>query len=360
MINLYTPINSLGYGVVGYNLWKELNDITDVTLWPMAGSNSLELPVANNPDIVNRIKEDLDKRYSPNGMAPCLKVWHENSLLERIGIGPYFALPFFEINKFDKERKLNILSTDGIIVCSQWAKNIVEQETKHSNVHVVPCGVDTEIFQCNITNRSSEKCVFFNCGKWEIRKGHDILGQAFKDAFQGNEDVELWMMCDNPFFNESQTASFTSKYQDHRIKLISRVPNQESLANIMSQTYCGVFPSRAEGWNLEALEMMACGNEVIITDYSAHTEFCDNDNSLLVCINKEEPAYDGHFFKGDKGTWASFEGEAYDTLVLYLRNIYKQWQEEPFLINDAGIETANRLSWKAMASNIIGIINERV
>ena len=52
----------------------------------------------------------------------------------------------------------------------------------------------------------------------------------------------------------------------------------------MSQVDCGVFPSRAEGRNLELLEMMSAGKHVITTDYSAHTEFCTKDNAGLVPI----------------------------------------------------------------------------
>ena len=34
-INLNVPINSLGYGVVGYNVWKYLSQSMDVTLFPI-------------------------------------------------------------------------------------------------------------------------------------------------------------------------------------------------------------------------------------------------------------------------------------------------------------------------------------
>ena len=64
-----------------------------------------------------------------------------------------------------------------------------------------------------------------------------------------------------------------------------------------------MFPSLAEGWNLEALEMMACGKQVIITDFSAHTEFCTKENADLVSISDTEPAFDGKWFFG-QGNWA--------------------------------------------------------
>ena len=52
---------------------------------------------------------------------------------------------------------------------------------------------------------------------------------------------------------------------------------------------CGLFPARAEGWNLELLEMMACGKQVIATNYSAHTEFCTKENSILIESDENIP-----------------------------------------------------------------------
>ena len=56
----------------------------------------------------------------------------------------------------------------------------------------------------------------------------------------------------------------------------------------MAKTDCGVFPARAEGWNLELLEMMSCNKPVIATNYSAHTEFCDDKNCMLIDIEDME------------------------------------------------------------------------
>jgi glycosyltransferase involved in cell wall biosynthesis len=359
-LNLNVPINSLGYGVVGYNLWKELNQKCDVTLWPIPDPQRIQPPCQIDEQTIQQIRLDVGKQDNYDYNAPSLKVWHENHLAEHVGRGKYYALPFFEVNKFNDRRISHLLSADEVIVTSQWAKDIILKETafEKEQVHVVPCGVDRNIF--NETNYvvNREKCIFFNCGKWETRKGHDILYKAFKDAFpNGNEPVELWMMTENPFLTPEEKAKWESLYNDPRIKLIPRVQYQEELATIMGQTFCGVFPSRAEGWNLEALEMMACGKQVIITNYSAHTEFCNEDNSLLINIDIEEPMYDGKWFVGDNGTWASLEGAAYESLVNHLIGAWGMWFEQPSRLNHSGIETSKELSWSNMATTINNIVN---
>lgn len=354
-INFFGPINTLGYGVVSYNLWKQISQIVDTTLWVIG---SPELPVSNiNVDL---IQKDINKQSNFNSNIPCLKVWHENQLAERIGKGNLYALPFFEVNKFDNRRIKHLNSAEFIIVTSKWAKNIILDQTNKNNneVLVAPCGVDREIFNEYNSQFNNNKCIFMNCGKWEIRKGHDVLHKAFKDAFQNNEQVELWMMNENPFLSSSESNEWKHLYSDNRIKLIPRVRYQSELAKKIDGIFCGVFPARSEGWNLEALEMMSCGKHIIITDYSAHTEFCNENNSYLIKINNEEPMYDGRWFIGDNGTWASLEGDAYDQLVSHLRYVYNMWQNDPYKQNKNGIETSKIFTWNKMATTICNYIEE--
>jgi glycosyltransferase involved in cell wall biosynthesis len=348
-INLNVPINSMGYGVVGYNVWKQLTEMSDVTLWAIPDERQIDPPAHVGDDVVNKIRRDVAKQdYLHNGT--CLKIWHENHLSQRIGGGKFVVLPFFEVSKFNDRRRTHLSSADEVIVTSEWAKEVVVNQCDKGEVHVIPCGVDREIFN-ESNNKESQKCIFFNCGKWEVRKGHDVLHKAFKDAFGKNDEVELWMMTQNPFLSPEETKSWKKLYSDPKIKLIDRVQFQHQLAEIMAQTYCGVFPARAEGWNLEALEMMACGKQVIITNYSAHTQFCNNDNSKLINIVEEEPVYDGKWFVGDNGVWASLDGDAYDELVDRLRQVYEEWKTDR-KINQAGIDTSKELTWENCAKQI--------
>lgn len=365
-LNLNIPINSLGYGVVGYNIWKSLSKSVDTALFNIG---NITPPCKSSEEEVSLIKKDIKKQSDFEAELPTLKVWHENQLAERIGKGKYFAFPFFEVNKFDNRRKSHLASADEIIVASEWAKDIVMDQLYMSpnghiyldadtKVHVVPCGVDRNIFNERLNKPSRSKCVFFNCGKWEIRKGHDILYKAFKDAFPFNPDVELWMMTENPFLQPQEKTHWESLYQESRVKLIPRVQYQEQLAEIISQTFCGVFPSRAEGWNLELLEMMAMGKHIITTNYSAHTQFCTKENSKLLQITEEEPMYDGKWFLGDDGTWASINEDCYQQLVYYLRSIYEDWKVDPDLINYEGLKTSKKLSWENTTNKLSNIIFE--
>ena len=363
-LNLIAPINTLGYGVVGTNLLKYLSKCIPDNVIDKTG-NTLQIDIAlfpiGNVDIprsedipIIRTAIDTANQFKGFANAPSLKVWHEFALADRIGNGPSFAFPFFEINKFDQKRINHLNSVGSVIVASKWAKDIVQQyiDPSHS-VYVVPLGVDLEIFKPTVNPTTTDKCVFFNCGKWEKRKGHDILLEMFKNAFPDETDVELWMMCSNPFLSHKMSQEWERYYQtDPRVRLLDRVKTQSEVAAIMDKTYCGIFPSRAEGWNLELLEMMSLGKHVIATYYSAHTEFCTDSNSILLHIDNMEPAQDDTFFKESLGEWASLENNTFHEGVLALRAVYEQWKKDPNVINKEGLKTAQKLSWTNTANKL--------
>ena len=69
-----------------------------------------------------------------------------------------------------------------------------------------------------------------------------------------------------------------------------RVATQHHVAALLADCDCGVFPSRAEGWNLGLLECMSVGLNVIATNYSAHTEFVEPANCRLVHDRRDRAA----------------------------------------------------------------------
>jgi hypothetical protein len=119
----------------------------------------------------------------------------------------------------------------------------------------------------------------------------------------------------------------------------------------MARTDCGVFLSRAEGWNLEAIEMMALGKPIIITNYSAHTEFCSANNASLVEINEVEEAYDGIWFHG-QGSWAALNNEVKEQTINHMRKVCGK-----SIYNSNGVVTAQHHSWENTANRLLNGIN---
>jgi len=353
-INLTAPINDLGYGVAGLNVLKGLvRNGCKVSYWPIGQATPR---TQEDADIISQC---MSNAQFFDSQAPSLRLWHQHDMSHHVGHGIKVGFPVFELDKFSELEKHHLQSLDKIIVCSEWAKGVVEKEVPGSRVDVAPLGVNVSIFKPQeIEPRSTT--VLLNIGKWEIRKGHDILWEAFNEAFNENDDVELWMMNHNPFLDEAQEAEWHNLYLQSKlgskIKILPRVETHLEVAQIMRQADIGVFPSRAEGWNLEALEMMAMGKYVILTDYSAHTEFASQINSKLIKIDETESAYDGIWFHG-QGEWASIGDSQMEQLVSHMRTLHelnqKEYKENRRNKNERGIVTGEKFSWDNCAHKIM-------
>jgi glycosyltransferase involved in cell wall biosynthesis len=363
-LNLTAPINQLGYGVAGLNILKALwNEGVETSLFPVGGKQSVQLTNQDDATIVHRSLHLAETAFDRD--APSVRIWHQNDLAQHVGKGLHIGFPIFELDTFTPQEKHHLASCDMLFVCSEWAKQvIIDQVPKMKKgaawsdplIHVVPLGVDDTVFRPTARVRNpNSPTVFFNCGKWEVRKGHDILVRAFRQAYTHNPNMELWMMCTNPFNTPEEENQWRKLYDHPAIKIIPRANTQQEVYNIMAQTDCGVFPSRAEGWNLELLEMMSVGRHVIATNYSAHTEFCNKNNSRLVDIRDKELAYDNKWFFG-QGKWAKIDENTIFDLSLAMQSFAERDSQS---INEDGIKTAQRFSWANSAKTIKNILGTK-
>lgn len=351
-INLTAPINSLGYGVVGLNIMKALDEAgVEVALFPI-GATPHEM-MAEYGDLIRKCRRAA---AFYDGGAPCLRVYHQNEMGERIGTGRFAGYPFFELTKLGAGEVHHLNGLDLLFLPSEWAKEVALKNGVTSRIEVLCPGVDRSIFHEGLPDNPmlADHTVFLNVGKWEKRKGHDILVDVFNKAFGPDERVLLLMLCANPFIGQDNLR-WKALYEESpmgragKISVLDRLGSQHDVARLMGQADCGVFPSRAEGWNLDLIEMMACGKHVIATDYAGHTEFANAANCHLIPTKGLEKASDGIWFHGF-GEWAMPDENA---LISALRNVHNAKQRGFLYPNLAGIETSKTFSWAATAATII-------
>jgi glycosyltransferase involved in cell wall biosynthesis len=353
-MSLVCPINSLGYGISSYNIWKNLRDYYNISLFPL-GSVSIE-----NHWNKEEIIKDIDNQKYYNKTLPCLKIWHANDLIMKPhGSGKYSIYTFFETTKITDNEKVGYDITDTIIVPTKWAKDILINNNIDSNkIFVIPPGVDLSIFDQTLEIKENDKTddyVFINIGKWEIRKGHDVLVHIFNQAFEKKDNVRLLMINNNPFISEKENQQWQNLYKNtklgDKIYIIPRLSSQLDIAKVIGISNCGIYPARAEGWNNEVIETMAMNKPVIVTNYSAHTEYANTDNSYLIDITDHEPAEDGKFFNG-LGVWAKLDTQVIEQTISHMRYVYKN----RISTNPIGLQTAQKFSWSSTAEKISNII----
>lgn len=353
-ININCPINSTGYGITSTNIVKAIHRAdVQTALFPIGGN--IEVNSQNDVDL---IKSLMLKINDFNYNAPCLKIWHQHDLASKIGNGHYYTFPFFEIDKLTPREVHHLNYSDYIFVASEWARQVLINNQIIKPIYVAPLGVDLEVFQLkNKIRFAKENYIFFHIGKWEHRKSQDFLIHAFNKAFDVNDKVELWLLPHNPFLSENETNYWLnivsqSPLKD-KIKIYDRLPTQYHVAEFIDSCDCGVFLSRAEGWNNEIIESMALNKPIIATNYSAHTEYCNSKNSFLVNINETEPANDGKWFHG-QGNWAKLDHNTLEQSIEYMRTVYTNNIDT----NPEGLITAKKYSWDQTAQIILNTLTK--
>lgn len=376
-LNYIAPMNTSGYGLTGLNILKALvGEGVDLSLFPLYRQ---DIP---NQDDLRIYASAIKNAEEYDDEAPSLRVWHQFSLAEHVGKGLHCAMPIFELDAFRKVEMHHMSRQDKLFVNSQWAKDVlIENGFAANHIHVATLGVDTDIFHPLVEPMytfSADTTVFANVGKWEIRKGHDVLRDAFNAAFTPKDNVMLLLHCRNLWGRtQEELEGFNKKWGDWYLdsplgqagKITvnnRRYATQQELASFMASAHCGVFPARAEGWNLELHEMLCLGKSVITTNYSAHTEFCNEQNARLIPMEKREVANDGVFFFAGRpdwfqkpGQWGAFDDVAFDALVHHLREVHRKHQEDgpAALINPRGVETGRYFSWSKCANDIVSVLN---
>lgn len=343
---LTTPCNTLSYGMVASYIVDSIYKDRELLIFPIGPVSSPSFQMIKGLDNSINVIPDLN--------ANSLRIYHQFDLGHHIGRGKHVGLPFFELDEFSPLEIAHIGMNDVIICPSKWAKSIVDKYHKDKGV-VVPMGVDTDLFK-PVPGMKSNKCIFLNIGKLEKRKGHDILVQAAEKVFKGKDDVALWMMASNKFID---AVSFNKFVSDCRIKLgnkvafLPEVKSNSEVASIMNRANFGVYPYLAEGWCMPLLESMSCGLKVIATNYSAPTEYINEDNCILLEPRGMEKAEDGVFFDGSKGNWAKLDQKSVDDLAERMDYCYNLWKQDNQAIDNNARLTAEKFTWKRTGEELL-------
>mmetsp|Transcript_30444 Transcript_30444/g.41672 ORF Transcript_30444/g.41672 Transcript_30444/m.41672 type:complete len:199 (+) Transcript_30444:2366-2962(+) len=182
-------------------------------------------------------------------------------------------------------QRLNYM--DEVWVPTEFAREIFEKQgVESSKLHVVGEAVDTEYFAfSDHKNRSFESLpgdlkklaglstntfVFLFVGKFESRKGLDILLRAYMKEFSAADDVLLVFLTSafhssDDFDRKLQTILVSDEELQQRapsslppFRILTGLP-QRSLKLLYTLIDILVIPSRGEGWGRPHVEAMSSG-----------------------------------------------------------------------------------------------------
>jgi glycosyltransferase involved in cell wall biosynthesis len=272
----------------------------------------------------------------------------------------YGALPLEWVEKIP-------LVTDEVWVYSTYlAECYVASGIKASTVHIIPLGVDEQEFKPGVAPApwlramTQERFCFFYNGGITLRKGVDILINAYLSEFRRDENVCLVIKGSNAYKKDlaMKVAELAARTDIARILYLTEDVAPQDLPSLYAACDCYVHPCRAEGYGLPVAEAMACGKPVIVTGAGACRDFAGEDESYLIKCSMEK-------FGSRSVSGIKTAGDPFwllpdtDDLRRLMRHVYGNRDEAAARGMKASDKIRSRHTWKqsaeAVAARILAI-----
>jgi len=229
-------------------------------------------------------------------------------------------------------------------------------------LHIVPHGVDTNIFKPNLTplNLKRKEFAFIAVGQFMFRKGWGELLKAYVSEFTDEDDITLiiksYLFSDTNYdrmvVNQLISNTILKVRDTHLpdVQLVHRKLTDMEMAHLYNTADCFVLPSRGESWCLPASEAMACGLPAIMTNWGGQTDFINDRNGYLIDIIGLE--------KVSMRLASSFCLDYYNQEIaipstMHLREIMRDVYENPDDVKKKGIQAGkdmkNKWTWENAA-----------
>jgi glycosyltransferase involved in cell wall biosynthesis len=204
---------------------------------------------------------------------------------------------------------------DAVIVPSTFCQEIFKNAGVTRPIYLIPHCLDLSKYNSNIApKQTNSKFRFLFIGAWRKRKGYEELLKAWCSMFSNNEHVKLVIKTDKP-----NKAERTVRKLTNNILIEHRKINENNMTGFIKSFDCLVLPTKGEGFGLPALQAMALGLPVIVTDYSGCTDFANNDTAFLLkperIIIKEDMDRIPQFMNR---RWAEISVEELGGVMLYV------------------------------------------
>jgi len=182
--------------------------------------------------------------------------------------------------------RLNV-AFDLVVVPALFLRAVLRDAGLRVPVVWVPWGFDPHEFRPDakpVAIPVGSRFVFLHASAANERKGTDVLLDAFRAEFTGDDTVALVV-------KEAPRQATWARWSE-RVERLARRPGPplirwlrqpvRSLAGHFTRADVGVFPHRGEGFGLPVLECIASGRRVITTDGTGPSSFASRANSWLI------------------------------------------------------------------------------
>lgn len=349
------PINSLSFGNVAINLLREMwKRNMEVGLFPIgkadASAHNLE------PEFANWIQTSINNRFLYlDKDVPSVKLWHLNGSDNRKTEKQYLVTFYEASEPTFIEKKLANLQTKTLF-CGDYARDTFE-EAGCENTASFQLGFD-QTFHLTGKKYLPERVHFGLMGKFEKRKHTAKIIQTWLEKYGNNPKYLLSCCVTNPFFSPEQMQQLmASTLQGQRYGNINFLPYLQTNAevndflNAIDIDLTGL--SGSEGWNIPSFNAICLGKWSIVLNATAHKEWANASNSILVEPSGKIPIYDGVFFKEND---MFNQGEIFDWSKESVLEAFEKAEAKAGTVNEEGVKTSQQFTYARTLDQILAQI----
>ncbi len=278
---------------------------------------------------------------------------------------------FFE-NELTHQSAENAGHYDLVLAGSSWCVDrLNEKDITHTDLLIQ--GIDPLLFYPVTERKSADTFVMFSGGKFELRKGQDLVLKAFQVLHKKYRDMHLVNIWYNfwPDSMETMKRSPHIRYEAKKAPWKERmehvymingidparvttyeVYDNKALRDLYQSTDLGIFPNRCEGGtNLVLMEYMACAKPVVASNATGHRDIVSSDNALLLNTNDDMEINDS---EGNRiARWAD---PSLDELIAQIEFAYHNRD----VIYEIGTQAGRDLkafTWEDSAAQLLRALN---
>ena len=363
-LNVTAPINTLSFGFCTWNILQEFfAREQDYDFFPPTN----QLDFSSYPKTTEDFKSHviLKSRFAKEKYSrdnPEFKLWHIAQSEPAIG-KKITLMTFFELDSLTATERNTLNNQDNILVTCKETKRVFEESGVTSPVIYCPLGFDKKHFYpINKTVYPDKRCVFSLFGKFEKRKGHQKVIQAWIKRFGKNRNYMLHAHIYNPFWRNGP--------QDYAA-VQQMLTNGDRPFNVAFQPFVGTLTdfndclnaasividmSGGEGFSLPSFHALAIGKHGVIHNCSAMSDWATNKNAVLVPSSGQIEAYDGVFFKPgmeyNQGNIYDFDTDAF---IDACEKAEARWLSNP--VNKEGLKLQKEFTWEKTVDTILQTTN---
>jgi len=353
---LEAPINPLSIGNVSYNILRELHR-SDCRVDGI-------FPVGNNYDFTayepvdSELRQWADERRA-NAIerlarkTPVLKCWHiggsESKLTDHQTL-----LTFYEVDAPTKTEIAIVKSMDHVAFSSSEAAETFKS-CGCDNVSHVPLGFDEDFARDQEVVRRVNQCHFILVGKLETRKNTQRIIKLWLEKYGNNNDYQLTCVVNNPFFKKEFYTQIVNNILGGKTwsNLNFKDPIATNYEVAMLHRAADIDLSgisNGEGWGLPAFNSTCLGKWSVVSNCSGHSDWANEDNSILIETNGKQPCYDGMFFhEGQPFNQGSYHRIEDDAIIDGMERAV----DKVGTINQAGLDLGRKLTYKNTVEQLL-------